>query len=416
MFFRSKLLVALGILAGAGLAVGEPVAVKIVAGQLLRAGKPYFIKGVGGEQRLDEAARRGGNSVRTWSTDGLDKTLAEAKKAGLTVAAGIWLESECGWFSYHNSGHREKQLARVREQIRQHRDHPALLAWGLGNECDGDGRNADYWQQLEKLAQLAHQEDPAHPVFTAVAGITKERAAGLNEHVPSLDFLGINTYGGLLVLRDHALQCGWKRPYAVTEFGARGFWESGRTKWGSPIEALPGEKADFLRNAYQKAIAPGHPCLGGYAFVWGQKDEATATWFGLLTKGGETTPMADALEFVWTGVEPKNKAPRLLKLTSAAAGKVVRPSESLAASVEATDPDQDALTYHWWLLSEQDGRHDDRGRPIPPKSWPQAIVKPDGAEVAFAAPATAGTFRLYVAVLDGKGHAAEANVVFQVKP
>jgi len=38
--------------------------------------------------------------------------------------------------------------------------------------------------------------DPAHPTFTAVAG-SYQKAAGLNAHTPSLDFVGINTYGAL---------------------------------------------------------------------------------------------------------------------------------------------------------------------------------------------------------------------------
>jgi hypothetical protein len=59
----------------------------------------------------------------------------------ITVSAGIWLEPECSWFSYANPEHCAKQAARVREEVMLYRDHPALLAWGVGNEVEGDGTN-----------------------------------------------------------------------------------------------------------------------------------------------------------------------------------------------------------------------------------------------------------------------------------
>ena len=84
---------------------------------------------------MSELATRGANSIRTWSTDHLIETLDEAQKLGLTVSAGIWLEPECSWFSYSNAEHCARQTERVRKDITQYRNHPALLAWGLGNEA-----------------------------------------------------------------------------------------------------------------------------------------------------------------------------------------------------------------------------------------------------------------------------------------
>ena len=82
-------------LCGATLLVAAPV--RIEGDQLLRDGQPYFLKGAGGWRPLDELARRGGNSVRTWTTDGLDKILDDAARNSLTVYAGIWLEPDCSW-------------------------------------------------------------------------------------------------------------------------------------------------------------------------------------------------------------------------------------------------------------------------------------------------------------------------------
>src|SRR4051812_37778111 len=78
-----------------------PVTVTVTAEEgMRRGGESYFVKGAGGETMLEPLAARGANSIRTWSTEGLANTLEEAARNALTVSAGIWLESECAWFSY----------------------------------------------------------------------------------------------------------------------------------------------------------------------------------------------------------------------------------------------------------------------------------------------------------------------------
>ena len=120
-----------------------PVRVDAATG-MWRGGKPYFVKGAGGSGRLEQLAARGANSIRTWNTAGLASILDESDRLGLTVSAGLWLESECSWFSYQNPAHCAKQAERVRKQVMLYRDHPALLAWGIGNEAEGDGTNDAY--------------------------------------------------------------------------------------------------------------------------------------------------------------------------------------------------------------------------------------------------------------------------------
>lgn len=164
-------------------AAAEPVPVEIVPGVgITRGGEPYFVKGAAGDKHLDELVTTGGNSLRTWTTNGLLPILDDAQKRGLTVCAGIWLEPECSWFSYAKPEHCVRQAERVKKEVLQYRDHPALLFWGLGNEAEGDGNNAAYWEQLEVLAKTVKKLDSAHPTFTAVAGLSSEKSQGLNEH------------------------------------------------------------------------------------------------------------------------------------------------------------------------------------------------------------------------------------------
>ena len=388
-------------------------AVRVGADGMTRGGKPYFVKGAGGSGSLEQLAVRGANSYRTWTTNELGKTLDQADKLGLTVSAGIWLEHESSWFSYNNPAHCDKQAERVRKEVTLYRDHPALLAWGLGNEVEGDGTNIAFWKQLDRLAKLVRELDPSHPTFTAVAGMNKTKADGLNAHTPHLDYVGINTYGAIFSLRKQLEQMGWKRPWLLTEWGPRGFWESPKAKSGAPLEQTSSEKAEMIRKAYQSVIAQNGGCLGSYVFVWGWKFEATATWFGIYTHEHDSTATADVLQEMWSATKSVNQAPAIASLSGV-------PKSSLAAGTtfdagaKATDPDGDPLVWHWAVLPEYKG-HNSAARPAMPKAMPDAISSTSGDSVTVRAPDKSGIYRLHVWVKDGKGHAATANMPFQVR-
>ena len=52
-------------------------------------------------------------------------------------------------------------------------------------------------------------------------------------------------------------------------------------------------------------------CIGSYVFLWGQKQETTATWYGLFTNKGQKTEVLDYVSKSWTGKWPTNRAPSL---------------------------------------------------------------------------------------------------------
>ncbi len=389
----------------------SPTAVKVrvdAAKGLIRGGKPYFVKGAGGGGRINELAGRGANSLRTWTTGGLAAILDDAQKNGLTVSAGIWLESECSWFSYKNPAQCDKQAERVRTEVMQFRNHPALLAWGLGNEADNGVSNDAYWKQIERLALLVHEIDPAHPTYTAVAGLSQSRADDINAYAPHLDYVGINTYGGVNSLREHLKKIGWTRPWMLTEWGPRGFWESPKSAFGAPLEQTSSEKADMIRAAYQKTVFEGGGCLGSYVFLWGWKFEATSTWFGLLTHEGETTAAVDTLQELWSGTKPVNRAPAIKGMLGVPKSPTA-PGGTFDASVQASDPEGDPLVWTWVVLPEEKA-----GRKMP-VAVAGAIASATGDHVTVTAPAKPGIYRLHVSVTDGKGHVATANMPFEVR-
>jgi hypothetical protein len=380
---------------------------------LLRGGEPYFIKGGGGYGCLKQIAARGGNSIRTWSTRDLGKTLDEAHALGLTVSAGIWLEDECSWFSYSNPEHCDKQAERVRMEVMPFREHPALLAWGIGNEVEKDGTNIAFWKQLDRLAKLVKELDPAHPTFTAVAGLNQAKVDGLNAHVPHLDFVGINTYGAVFGLRKKLAAMGWQRPWLLTEWGPRGFWEVNKGPGEAPLEQTSTEKAEMIGKAYKEVIFPSGGCLGSYVFVWGWKFEATATWFGIFTHQGETIATADVLQESWSGTKPANRAPTIQKLRGVPTDPIA-PSGNFFAHVSAEDPDGDPLTWHWMVIPEAKKKPNAKKIPMP-EPVSDVVIQAEEHRVNVQGPAKPGIYRLYVWIKDGKGHAATANMPFEVK-
>lgn len=399
----------------------DAVAVKVqrtAAGYtLVRAAQPYFVKGVGGESRLGELKAAGGNSVRTWGVDHLDRVLAEAHKQGLTVAVGLWLGHERHGFDYNDADQLAEQLEKCRAAIEKYKDHPAVLLWGIGNEMEGYGAgdNGAIWSAVNNIAAMAKRIDPNHPTMTVVAEIGGQRVKNIHRLCPDIDIVGINSYGGAATIAKRYREAGGTKPYILTEFGPPGSWEVEKTAWGAAIEPTSDEKAAAYRKTYEQGVlGSGGLCLGSYAFLWGHKQEATPTWFGLYLASGERTAGVDVLSELWSGRKVANRCPsvRELKLVGPAE---VDPSAAMKATLVAADPENDPLTVEWVVQAEPatasvGGDHQDA-----PPTYPEAIRTGtnDGAE--FTAPEGGGGYRIFAYVRDGKGGSAVANVPFRVK-
>jgi hypothetical protein len=384
--------------------------------RLLRDGRPFFIKGAGGRSYLDVLKSTGGNAIRTWGEEDIGPLLDRCQELGLTVAVGIWLGQPRQGFRYDNEAAVKGEIEKSRRFFRRYKDHPAVLMWGLGNEMEGDGNDPRVWKAVNEIARIAHQEDPNHPTMTVVAELGGQKLEMYRTLCPDVDVLGINSYGGLGSLADRLDKARFDRPYVVTEFGPPGPWEVAQTPWKAPIEPTSTAKADAYRANYARSIA-GNPrlCLGSFAFLWGNKQEATSTWFGLFLPSGERLGPVDVLAEAWTGKPPSNRSPRIGRIAWDGAGKEVEPGSSQEARAIADDPDGDPLTVRWEVRSESMDRREGGDREAEPPPHPESIVEARGMDFAFKAPTLSGPCRLFVFVYDGKGNAATANVPFLVK-
>lgn len=386
--------------------------------QLLRGGKPYFIKGAAGLQYFNEVRQAGGNSIRLWSTDYAEPLLQEAQRQGLTVTLGLWLPHRRSGFDYHDRKSVADLMAGLREQVIKYRNSPALLMWSVGNELNIGVIDPNVYQVVNEIARMIHELDPFHPVTTTLDSSLNLMYA-VRKLSPEIDLLSVNTFAGLTTLPQDLKQFKWTKPYVVTEFGAKGFWESDTTAWGAPLEQTSTEKAAFVRERYQQSIlADSTHCLGSYAFYWGQKYEMTPTWFSLTGAAGEKTQVIDVMYKLWSQRQPTNAAPRIRLFELAGEPKaknlLLQVNKIYPAQAVAFDPDGDSLTTHWEILPEGTTHYAvSAGDDSPPEPVPGSTKQVRGVRTWIHMPRTAGYYRLYVTVSDGHGSIATANQPFR---
>ncbi|QDU97791.1 glycoside hydrolase family 2 TIM barrel-domain containing protein [Lignipirellula cremea] len=406
------------LLAASGFA--EPVSVTLErqgdGWRLLRAGKPYSIKGAGGKDHLDLLQASGGNSIRTWGADDLGPLLDEAEKRGLTVTVGFWLGHERHGFDYNNADQVAQQFAKCREYVQQYKDHPAVLMWAIGNEMEGyeKGDNAAIWSAINSIAAMTKQLDPHHPTMSVVAEIGGDRVKNLHRLCPEIDILGINSYGGALSLPKRYREAGGTKPYIVTEFGPAGSWETGRNAWGAAEEPTSTAKAERYQAVYAALAADRDLNLGSYAFIWGQKQEATATWFGMFLPTGEKLAAVDAMTLAWSGQPPANRCPVITGL--AVQGEtLVEPGAAVQVVLQASDPDNDPLTVRWELRRDAKNYNTGGDAQAPTTLYADAVTRSNEEGATLTMPQDGGVYRLYAFVDDGKQAAAVGNVLLKVK-
>jgi hypothetical protein len=388
-------------------------------------GEPFQLKGAGLEFGNQEAlAANGANTFRTWRTDNGRETgqqvLDRAHSNGLYVVMGLEVGRERHGFDYNDPNAVAKQLTELRAEVLKYKDHPALLAWIIGNELNLHSTNPKVWDAVNDISKMIHAVDPNHPTMTALAGISPELIQLIKTRAPDLDLLGIQMYADIVNLPRRLKESGWDRPYLVTEWGATGHWEVGKTAWDAPIENDSTTKAEFYHQRYQAAIQSDKThCLGSFVFLWGQKQERTPTWYGMFLESGEKTAAVDVMHYLWNDRWPTNRSPRLegAWLDGKTRYQSVRTvaGKTYTAKIAASDPDQDPLTYLWEVMEESRDLKDGGDAESKPPVIQGVVARPTAAETTITMPAKPGAYRLFGYVFDGQGAAAHANIPFYVE-
>ena len=281
--------------------------------QLIKDGNPFFVKGACvGDDHWAAFKEVGGNTIRIYDPVNLGAKLDRADSLGLMVAVDIPLPEYTelnNW--YADPGNMEQTTKEVSELVSQHKDHPALLFWILGNEILYPNylQDRDFVRKFNALISLCHDLDPNHPVTTTVGGMSRRTVLSLKWGSSELDFLSINVFGSIASLpyRMKTIAAFYKHPFMITEWGSKGPWEARETtSWGAPIEKTSTKKAEQYSERYSDIMdLDSTRVLGGFFFYWGAVHQATPTWFSsFLPDGRPTQVVHETNRSLGKGVRP----------------------------------------------------------------------------------------------------------------
>ena len=387
--------------------------------ELQRNGVPYYIKGAGAKDHFDLLVNSGANSIRVWSTN--NKSLLDsAYNHGLTVTLGLHVRPERSGMDYNDEYAVKGQIEFLKNEVLKYKDHPALLVWGIGNEVDLKYSNFKVWETIEILAKFIKEVDPNHPTMTVIAGVDPSKVFYIKKYCPSIDILGINVYGSIEKASINLRKFNWDKPYIVSEWGVNGPFEARKTSWKAKIEPPNGLKANQRQRRYKDLIEKDKElCLGSYCFLWGQKQESTATWHGMFLSNGNPTEAVDVMQFCWTGQWPKSRAPSIKDISLDDIGwrkdHILAPSSQATLKIEFSKYNNTEVIVEYILYPEAFSNKiggDIQKSPDPVKF---EILNQNDNELTFVTPKSKGAYRLFAFVKNERGQSSVANIPFLVK-
>jgi hypothetical protein len=363
----------------------------------------------GDRAALEKLAAAGANAVRVYHERDA-WVLDEARQLGIGVFMGLDVGLPRYGFRFDDPKAIAAQEKRIRAFVQRHRNHPALLAWVIGNEVEhGMIDPLPAWREINRLAGVVKSLDPAHPTVMAVNDGGPQYLKQLAGCCAHIDMIGLHLYAGAAFGLDERIRAaGITKPLLIAELGPLGQWQAGRKPWGAPVEFTSREKADYFRRALAE-FGKNPQIRGVFPFLWGAKQEQTATWHGLLLSDNSLTEITDALAQAW-GRSSASAAPSILGIGISAdefaPGAVV--SSTIEVRGEAFDTG--------WLVRKEASELGGGGETEPlPEAVGVEVLSAGASSIRFRAPQTPGAYRLFITVRGKNGKAATANLPFLVK-
>ena len=381
--------------------------------EMLVDGQPFVVKGISWgpdvspatvDTYMADIASMGVNTIRTWGTGTETTTLLDsAERYGIKVMLGHWLAHH---IDYADDGpYKSRSIREIKRKVNDHKNHPALLSWNVGNEVvlfqqdyfsgqELEDNRVAYGQFIGDLAAEIQAIDPNHPVTstTAYTGAWDYFVTG----APNLDFYSVNAYGGIPWVSDGWEAGGYTKPYTVTEYGAQGEWEVPDDVNGVPTEPTDLEKRDDYTLAWNEIIGHTGVGLGGYAFIYGFQEDFGGIWLNTKADNGDTRRLTYyAVKEAYTGPLNENQPPEITGMTISPASNVPAGS-TVTVTVDVTDPDGDAMTF----ALKQNKKYIDSSQAVDNANFVE--ISPGVFELT--APNTVGVWKIYAYVYDGQGN------------
>ena len=236
----------------------------------------------------------GVNAIRTWGvSDSTERLLDFSQKYNIKVLLGIWMrhgrssaEGDDNFDWVHDEKGKNKQLKDTIAAVKKYRKHPALLAWGVGNEVTLNiatkREKICYARFLEKISKAVKRLDSKHPVSSISAWTTD--VPFWKRFCKSIDIYGVNVYGYGAYALPHALnRLKVYKPFFLGEFGPTGEWEARLDANGVKVEPSDLEKYRIFAEVWPKIKATaGQRFLGGFFFNYGDELNFAGIWLNMF--------------------------------------------------------------------------------------------------------------------------------------
>jgi cellulose synthase/poly-beta-1,6-N-acetylglucosamine synthase-like glycosyltransferase len=402
--------------------------------QLLIRGKPYYIKGVAYntahdwrdgnmpltrrqvEKDMEKIKAMGANTIRRYDHGIYDRNVLNiATEYNLNVLYGFWFDPKIDY--YKDSAEVKKYMEEVLDKVNEFKDHSSVIAWSLGNETWGLLKHnyskpyltkvrQGYIRMIEQLAEQIHAIDPSRPVFSCLEHEEYQlpgELAAFHDCAPSIDVIGVNSYYREQISKlNHVFyQFDSLRPYLISEFGPRGYWDPhyNKTSHGLLVEDDESEKAGWYRDQWNNYVAAyeGYN-VGGMAYCWHDRMEGSNTWFGITDYRGRMKPAYYALKSVWT--KPTHEP---LPAYSIHVPAAIRPGTEYRFSASPQKTNTKNVHYEWALHKEEYLETVDA-----------LEYNEQDPDVLVTIPEARSSYRLYLYVSDDDGNVSTASVPIRV--
>ena len=388
-------------------------------------GKPFIVKGGAGYSQLAELAASAGNTISCWDTSKFSHLLNDALQHHIYVIAGLDIPGGENDDFYKNDANISVLFKNYQSIVLRYKDHPALLAWSLGNELTMpfSFTTTPYYKTYNRLLTMIHTVDPNHPVSTAVINIPKKGMINIQWRIPALDFISLNTYNSIKTIRDDLdkIKLIWKGPYLIGEWAPAGGWEAETITWQAPVEKTSTKKAEEYAFFYKQYMPVNDTrFLGSITFYWGYRQEYTPTWYSVFNENAIPNEVMEALSDCWKDTNTVHVSPRLKYMLIDSLGArdnvIVSPGTLHKASLllEEYKP-ADSLSYCWEILNEDWVTWGSTWNNFKkPKPAIGLVTDSTMQNPLFITPDKEGPYRIYVTVFNSRGFCATANTPFYV--
>lgn len=316
-------------------------AVQVIGKQLFVDGNPYRAKGVGyqpipigagiSSQAInavysdsavlarDTALLRSMhvNTIRTWSQPPNAMLLDACYNGGvdpIRVIVGFWVPLDSG-IDYGDPATAAGIESDFRALVNQFKDHPGVLAWGIGNENNlaYDGDLGDWYALANQLAAAAYAEEGSsyHPSIVINGGMRDLGNIDCGSDDASLGFVdmwGHNAYPGadFHCYFDYFDRISAK-PLIITEYGVDAYdgWVGAEdqstqagfvtSQWRQLSAACAGGTVMAYSDEWWKWGNPSTHDVGGFAVRVSPDAQFNEEWWGLFSAQDNGT-QADVLQ------------------------------------------------------------------------------------------------------------------------